>query len=62
MSPLSQHFMAEWPPNTGDPEKDKEIIENMKRKLSCNHKVYMPKGLLILKDGEIMALKRREKA
>lgn len=52
--PYDRTFEVEWPPNTGDPEKDRGIIEDVKRKLSRNHKVYTPKGLLQLKNGEIV--------
>ncbi|MGQ9597331.1 MAG: hypothetical protein ACUVUS_08205 [Thermoproteota archaeon] len=58
--PHLRYFIAEWPPNTGDPEKDREIIEDVKRKLSGNHKVYTPKGLLELKNGEIVVKRRSE--
>lgn len=55
--PYLRYFVAEWPPNTGDPEEDREIVEDVRLKLNRNDKVYTPKGLLILKDGEIMVKK-----
>lgn len=78
--PYIRRFIAEWPPNTGNPEKDKEIVEEVKRKLSKNYeigvlrniirpegerkfrgyKIYTPKGLLELKNGEI-AVKKSKK-
>jgi hypothetical protein len=52
-------FIAEWPPNTGNPEKDREIIKDVKQKLSCNDRVYTSKGLLELKNGEITVKKSK---
>jgi hypothetical protein len=77
--PYIRRFIAEWPPNTGSPEKDREIVEEVKRKLSRNYeidvfrniirpegerkfrgyKIYTPKGLLELKNGEITVKKSR---
>ncbi|MEM2981347.1 MAG: hypothetical protein QW385_08315 [Thermoproteota archaeon] len=39
-------------PNTDNPKKDREIIEDLKQKLGHNHKVYTPKRLLQLKNRE----------
>ncbi|MEM3389841.1 MAG: hypothetical protein QW506_02745 [Thermoproteota archaeon] len=47
-------FLAEWPPNTDGSEKDKEIVEDVKTRLSCNHKVYMLKRKLELKGGIVV--------
>jgi chemotaxis protein histidine kinase CheA len=57
--PYLRYFIAEWPPNTGNPEKDREIIKDVKQKLSRNDRVYTPKGLLELKNGEITVKKSR---
>ena len=52
--PRMRVFIAEWPPS-GVRIKDYELIENVKEELSRGWIVYTPKGLLDLRDDEIVA-------
>ena len=55
----SRAFEAEWPPNTGSPEKDREKYELVEERLRFKTRVYTPKGELELKNGKIV-LKEKE--
>ncbi|MEM2100221.1 MAG: hypothetical protein QXP45_02660 [Thermoproteota archaeon] len=53
-------FEADWPPNTGSPEKDKEKYELVEERLRFKTRVYTPKGELELKNGEIVLKKKKK--
>jgi len=49
-----RHFYVKWPPDTGDPKKDEEIVGYVRDCLSDGTKMYTPEGQLELRDGAIV--------
>lgn len=55
-------LVAEWPPNTGDPEKDKKIFNDVKAWLEgVRGTAFTPQGILRLVDKEVVLIKHKPK-